>query len=314
MWKFIIKRLIMMIPVLIGVTLIVFMILHFAPGDPAKVILGEQATPEQIAELREQMGLNDPALLQYGRYVINLVQGDMGMSYKTKGPVSAEVFNRFPNTIQLTAAAMLIAIVVAIPLGVVAAVKQNTLFDGISMIVALIGVSMPIFWLGLLLILLFSLKLGWFPVSGKNGFKSLVLPAVALGFNHMASIARTTRSSMLETIRADYIRTVRAKGVAYNVVIRKHALKNALIPTITVIGLQIGFMLGGSVLTEPVFAWPGVGRLMVDSIQGRDIPMVMGCIILVCATFSLVNLIVDLLYGFVDPRIKSQYKSGGKSK
>ena len=224
------------------------------------------------------------------------------------------MFNRFPNTIQLTVAAMLIAIVVAIPLGVIAAVKQNTIFDGVSMIIALIGVSMPIFWLGLLLILLFSLRLGWFPVSGKSGFSSIVLPAIALGFNHMASIARTTRSSMLETIRQDYIRTVRAKGVAYGVVIRKHALKNALIPVITVIGLQIGYMLGGSVLTETVFAWPGVGRLMVDSINGRDIPMVMGCIILVCATFSLVNLAVDILYGFVDPRIKSQYKSGGKSK
>ena len=314
MWKFILKRLLMLIPVLIGVTLLVFLILNMAPGDPAKVILGEQATPEQIAELREQMGLNVPVLVQYGRYIVKLVQGDMGDSYKTKGPVSEEVFNRFPNTIQLTVAAMLIAIVVAIPLGVIAAVKQNTIFDGVSMIIALIGVSMPIFWLGLLLILLFSLRLGWFPVSGKSGFSSIVLPAIALGFNHMASIARTTRSSMLETIRQDYIRTVRAKGVAYGVVIRKHALKNALIPVITVIGLQIGYMLGGSVLTETVFAWPGVGRLMVDSINGRDIPMVMGCIILVCATFSLVNLAVDILYGFVDPRIKSQYKSGGKSK
>ena len=314
MWKFILKRLLMLIPVLIGVTLLVFLILNMAPGDPAKVILGEQATPEQIAELREQMGLNDPVLVQYGRYIVNLVQGDMGDSYKTKGPVSEEVFKRFPHPIQLTVAAMLIAIVVAIPLGVIAAVKQNTIFDGVSMIIALIGVSMPIFWLGLLLILLFSLRLGWFPVSGKSGFSSIVLPAIALGFNHMASIARTTRSSMLETIRQDYIRTVRAKGVAYGVVIRKHALKNALIPVITVIGLQFGYMLGGSVLTETVFAWPGVGHLMVDSINGRDIPMVMGCIILVCATFSLVNLAVDILYGFVDPRIKSQYKSGGKGK
>ena len=314
MWKFIVKRLIMLIPVLIGVTLLVFLILQLAPGDPAKVILGEQATPEQIQELRDSLGLNDPVLVQYANYIIKLVQGDMGESYKTRGPVADEVFNRFPNTIKLTACAMLLAVVVAVPLGVVAAVKQNTLFDSISMVIALIGVSMPIFWLGLLLILLFSLKLGWFPSSGSEGIKSIVLPAVALGFNHMASIARTTRSSMLETIRQDYIRTVRAKGVAYGVVIRKHALKNALIPTITVIGLQIGYMLGGSVLTETVFAWPGVGRLMVDSINGRDIPMVMGCIILVCATFSVVNLIVDILYGMVDPRIKSQYKSGGKSK
>ena len=229
MWKFIVKRLIMLIPVLIGVTLLVFLILQLAPGDPAKVILGEQATPEQIQELRDSLGLNDPVLVQYANYIIKLVQGDMGDSYKTRGPVSEEVFNRFPNTIKLTACAMLLAVVVAVPLGVVAAVKQNTLFDSISMVIALIGVSMPIFWLGLLLILLFSLKLGLFPSSGSEGIKSIVLPAVALGFNHMASIARTTRSSMLETIRQDYIRTVRAKGVAYGVVIRKHALKNALI-------------------------------------------------------------------------------------
>ena len=314
MWKFIVKRLIMLIPVLIGVTLLVFLILQLAPGDPAKVILGEQATPEQIQELRESLGLNDPVLVQYANYIIKLVQGDMGESYKTRGPVSEEVFNRFPNTIKLTACAMLLAVVVAVPLGVVAAVKQNTLFDSISMVIALIGVSMPIFWLGLLLILLFSLKLGWFPSSGSEGWKSIVLPAVALGFNHMASIARTTRSSMLETIRQDYIRTVRAKGVAYGVVIRKHALKNALIPTITVIGLQIGYMLGGSVLTETVFAWPGVGRLMVDSIKEKNFPMVQGGVLFIAIVFSFVNLAVDLLYAYVDPRIKSQYKQNKKSK
>ena len=305
MWKFILKRIIYLIPVLIGVTLIVYMIMSLAPGDPAKVILGEQATPEQIADLRDKMGLDDPVLVQYGRYMFNLCKGDMGTSYKTKNEVASEVFARFPNTLKLALVSMVIAIGCAIPLGVLAAVKQNTLFDGISMIIALVGVSMPIFWLGLLLILFFSLKLGWFPSSGSNGWKSIVLPAVALGFMHMASIARTTRSSMLETIRQDYIRTVRAKGVSNGKVIRKHALKNALIPTITVIGLQIGGMLGGSVLTETVFAWPGIGRLMVDSIQGRDIPMVLGCIILLSMSFSIVNLIVDLTYGFVDPRIKN---------
>ena len=315
MWKFILKRLVMMIPVLIGVTLLVYMILHFAPGDPAKVILGEQATPEQIEELREQLGLNDPVLVQYANYIINLVQGDMGMSYKTKGPVSDEVFNRFPNTMKLTACAMGLAVAAAVPLGVVAAVRQNTLFDSVSMIVALVGVSMPIFWLGLLLIIAFALNLKWFPSGGnEDGFRSLVLPAFTVGIGLAALMTRTTRSSMLDCLNQDYIRTAKAKGVAHGDVINKHALKNALIPTITVIGLQIGFMLGGSVLTETVFAWPGVGRLMVDSINGRDIPMVMGCIILVCATFSFVNLIVDLLYAAVDPRIKSQYKSGGKSK
>lgn len=305
MWKFILKRIVYLIPVLIGVTFIVYAIMSLAPGDPAKVILGETATPEQITQLREEMGLNDPMLLQYGRYIVNLVQGDMGDSYKTKNPVAKEVWARFPNTIKLASISMLLAIGLSIPLGVVAAVKQNTIIDGASMIIALIGVSMPIFWLGLLLILFFSLKLGWFPVSGSSGWKSLVLPGFALGFNHMASIARTTRSSMLEVIRQDYIRTVRAKGVAENKVITRHALKNALIPTITVIGLQVGFMLGGSVLTETVFAWPGIGRLMIEGIQGRDIPMVMGCIVLFSVTFSIINLIVDLLYGFVDPRIKN---------
>lgn len=305
MWKFILKRILYLIPVLIGVTFIVYAIMSLAPGDPAKVILGETATPDQIAQLREEMGLNDPMIVQYGRYMVALVQGDMGNSYKTKNPVAQEVWARFPNTVKLASISMLLAIGLSIPLGVVAAVKQNTIIDGASMIIALIGVSMPIFWLGLLLILFFSLKLGWFPVSGSSGWKSIVLPGFALGFNHMASIARTTRSSMLEVIRQDYIRTVRAKGVASGKVIRKHALKNALIPTITVIGLQIGFMLGGSVLTETVFAWPGIGRLMIEGIQGRDIPMVMGCIVLFSVTFSVINLAVDLLYGFVDPRIKN---------
>lgn len=308
MLKFIAKRLIALIPVLIGVTLIVFLILSLAPGDPAGVILGEQATPEQLAELREKMGLNDPVLVQYGRYMLNLFQGDMGTSYKTKNQVSTEIFSRLPNTAKLAGAATLVSILFALPLGVIAAVKQNTWIDGVSMFIALLGVSMPVFWLALLMILLFSLRLGWFPTSGADRWNSIILPACALGFLHMASIARTTRSSMLETIRQDYIRTVRAKGVPENKVITRHALKNALIPTITVIGLQIGAMMGGSVLTETVFAWPGIGRLMIQSIQGRDIPMVLGCVIMFSMMFAIVNLIVDLLYGFVDPRIKSQYK------
>lgn len=307
MWKFIRRRLMLLVPVLMGVTFIIYMIMSFAPGDPAKVILGEQATPEQIAQLREDMGLNDPVILQYGRYVVNLFKLDMGTSYKTKNNVSTEIVARFPNTLKLALAASCIAIILSIPLGILAAVKQNTLIDGVSMFVALLGVSMPVFWLGLLLILTFSLKLGWFPSNGAEGWKSLVLPACTLGFMHMAAIARTTRSSMLEVIRQDYIRTARSKGVREGIVIRKHALKNALIPTITVVGIQIGGLLAGSVLTESVYAWPGVGRLMIQSIQGRDIPMVLGCIIVFSVCFSVINLAVDLLYGFVDPRIKSMY-------
>lgn len=308
MWKFIAKRLVAMVPVLLGVTLVIYLILNMAPGDPAKVILGEQATPEQIAELREEMGLNDPVLVQYARYIFNLVQGDMGESYNSGLKCNVEIFARFPNTLRLTICAISLAVILALPIGIVAAVKQNSIFDGVSMFIALIGLSMPVFWLGLLLILFFSLRLGWFPSSGADGWKSLVLPTVTLGFQQMASIARVTRSSMLEVIRADYIRTARAKGVAESKVITQHALKNALIPTVTVVGLQFGGMLGGSVMTESVYAWPGVGRLMVQSINKRDIPMVLGCVIMFSVTSSVVNLLVDVLYGFIDPRIKSQYK------
>ena len=308
MWKFIAKRLVAMVPVLLGVTLVIYLILNMAPGDPAKVILGEQATPEQIAELREEMGLNDPVLVQYARYIFNLVQGDMGESYNSGLKCNVEIFARFPNTLRLTICAISLAVILALPIGILAAVKQNSLFDGASMFIALIGLSMPVFWLGLLLILFFSLRLGWFPSSGADGWKSLVLPTITLGFQQMASIARVTRSSMLEVIRADYIRTARAKGVAESKVITKHALKNALIPTVTVVGLQFGGMLGGSVMTESVYAWPGVGRLMVQSINKRDIPMVLGCVIMFSLTSSVVNLLVDVLYGFIDPRIKSQYK------
>ena len=283
MIKFIIKRLLALIPVLVGVSLLVFFILDLAPGDPAKAALGEQARPEDIEAFREEMGLNDPFIVRYVNYMLGLCQGDLGISYKTRDPVGEEVWARLPNTAMLALTSTVVAILLALPLGIIAAIKQNTLF--------------------------FSVKLGWFPVSGADqGIKSLVLPSIALGFMHMASIARTTRSSMLETIRQDYLRTVRAKGLPEKEVITRHALRNALIPTTTVIGLQIGGMLGGSVLTESVFAWPGIGRYMIQSIQGRDIPSVMGCIIIFALSFAVINLIVDLIYGFIDPRIKAQYK------
>ena len=314
MLKTILKRIVQCIPTLFIVVTFTFILTRAIPGNPAQTLLGPQATAEDIAAMEVKLGLDQPKWKQYIDYMGDVLHGDFGTSYMYNQPVVDLILQRIPSTLQITLTSLIIALIVGVGIGMFSALHQYSAFDYVFMVLALVGVSMPIFWLGLLLILLFSLRLGWFPVSGKSGFSSIVLPAIALGFNHMASIARTTRSSMLETIRQDYIRTVRAKGVAYGVVIRKHALKNALIPVITVIGLQIGYMLGGSVLTETVFAWPGVGRLMVDSINGRDIPMVMGCIILVCATFSLVNLAVDILYGFVDPRIKSQYKSGGKSK
>ncbi len=307
MWKYILKRIVYLIPVLIGVTFLVFMILSLAPGDPALTILGPQASTESVEQLREELGLNDPVIVQYGRYMYHLVQGDFGTSYRSKISVTDEIKQRIPTTVKLSLIAILIAVVLSIPLGIIAAVKQNTWVDGLSMFTALLGVSIPVFWLGLMLQLLFSLRLGWLPSSGAATWKSFILPGISLGFLSMASIARITRSSMLEVIRQDYIRTARSKGLPYKYVIKKHALQNALIPTITVAGLQIGSLLAGSVLTESVFGLPGIGRLMIDSITGRDIPMVLGCIIVFTVAFSIVNLIVDILYAFVDPRIKAQY-------
>lgn len=307
MWKYILKRLLSLLPVLLGVTLLVFLILSLAPGDPAKTILGEQAKPEAIEQLREEMGLNDPILVQYGRYMLNLVQGDFGTSYKTKVGVSQEILARIPTTMKLSFSATIIAVLLAIPLGIIAAVHQNSFVDGASMFVSLLGVSIPIFWFAILLLQFFSVRLKWFPVQGTGTWKHFVLPGLALGFQAMASIARITRSSMLEVIRQDYIRTARAKGIPEKKVITHHALQNALIPTITVTGLQIGSLLAGSVLTESVFGLPGLGRYIVQSIEGRDTPAILGCIIVFTCVFTIVNLIVDLLYGLVDPRIKAQY-------
>lgn len=307
MVKYIIKRILALIPVLLGVILLIFLIMSMTNGDAATIILGETASQESIEALREEMGLNDPVLVQYARYVWNLCHGDMGTSYSTGNTVVYEIFsNRFPATLRLTVAALVFSLILALPLGIFAAIKQNSLFDTISMVIALLGVSMPAFWLALLAMLLFCVKLKWFPSTGAEGFKSLVLPALTLGFMHMAAIARTTRSSMLETIRQDYMRTARAKGVSYGKAITGHALRNAMIPTLTIIGIQVGSLLGGALLTETVFSWPGMGRYLVQSIQSRDTPAVLGCIVVFTVCFSLVNLLVDILYGIVDPRINSR--------
>ena len=309
MLKYIAKRLLAMIPVILGVTLIVYLIMSLAPGDPARTILGELATEEQVNELREEMGLNDPIIVQYFRYIWNLLHGDLGRSYQSRIDVSTEIFSRFPNTIKLALAASLFSVILALPLGIIAAVKQNTFFDSFSMFVAIIGISCPTFWFGLILILVFAVNLKWFPVSGQvDNFRGMVLPALTLAFNSMAAMARVTRSSMLEVIRQDYIRTARAKGVSRRNVILQHAVPNAMIPTVTVIGLRIGGLLAGAVICETVFSWPGIGRLLVQSIQSRNTPVVLGCIIIFSICFSLVNLIVDILYAFIDPRIKSQYQ------
>ena len=308
MYKYVLKRLVLLIPVLLGVSLLVFAIMHLTPGDPAQLILGENAPKAAVEALREQMGLNDSFFVQYFRFVKNAIMGDFGRSYTTGREVFKEIFSRFPNTAILAVLGVLISVIIGIPVGIISATKQYSLLDSISMFLALLGVSMPVFWLGLMLILTCAVKLGLLPSGGFDGLSSIVLPAITLGLSSAATVTRMTRSSMLEVIRQDYIRTARAKGVAEKAVINKHALKNALIPIITVVGLQFGHLLGGAVLTESVYSWPGVGRLMVEAIRQKDTPTVLAAVIFLAATFSIVNLFVDLLYAFADPRIKSQYK------
>lgn len=308
MIKFVIKRILKIIPILLGATFIVFSIMSLAKGD-AIDMLAPDATEEEKLQLREELGLEGPLIVRYGRYIMNLCTGDMGTSYKSKAPVVEELAQRVPYTVELALAASLITVIIAIPLGMLAAIKQNSAFDSISMALCLVGVSMPAFWVGLLLMLLFSLKLGWFPVSGSDqGILSLILPAMTQSVAGMASIGRVTRSSMLEVVRQDYIRTARAKGLPERTVIFHHAMKNAMLPTVTAAGLQIGNLLCGGVITESVFSWPGIGRFLVTSISWRDTPCVLGCVVMFVLFFSIVNLLVDVLYGFIDPRIKSQYK------
>jgi len=304
-----------MIPVLLGVSLIVFTLMYITPGDPAKVILGDMATPDDIAALRDQLGLDDPFWTRYYNYIKAIVvHGDLGDSYATRKPVLGELLSRFPVTLRLASSGVLVALIIGIPAGIIASTKQYSVFDNIATVLALLGNSMPAFWMGLLLIIAFSVKLGWFPSSGYRTLSQMVLPAITLGSSSAAVIMRMSRSSMLEIIRQDYIRTARAKGQKESVVIYYHALKNALIPIITAVGLQFGMLLGGSILTETIFSIPGVGKLMVDSIKKRDHPMVLGGVLFLAAVFSFVNLLVDLLYAFADPRIKSQYSRASKKK
>lgn len=308
MIKYIIRRIFLLIPVLLGVSFIVFTLMYITPGDPARLSLGESASEEQVQELRDEMGLNDPYLVQYGNYIKKLVVNqDIGKSYVTKRPVMQELMAAFPATLKLAGLSVAFAVLLGVPIGILSAVKQYSWFDSITMILALIGISMPVFWLGLLLIILFSVNLGWLPSSGFSSFKYMILPAVSLGAQSVAIITRMTRSSMLEVIRQDFIRTARAKGQIERLVILKHALGNALIPIITITGLQFGGLLGGAVLTETIFSIPGIGRLMVESIKMRDFPVVQGGVLFIAIMFSIVNLLVDLLYAYVDPRIRSQY-------
>ena len=304
MIKFIAQRLLFLIPIVIGVTFISFMLLHIAPGDPAQLIAGEGASATDIEAVRVKLGLDKPLLVQYVIYFYNICQGDLGVSIRTQRTVIEEVMARYPATIELAGAAVIIASIIGLLAGIIAASHQNSIFDYGTMVVSLFGISMPIFWIGLMLMLVFSLYLGWLPSGGRGTWLHLVLPAISLGANSAAIIARMTRSSLLEVIRQDYIQTARAKGLAEWVVLYKHAVRNALIPVITVMGMQFGYLLSGSILTETVFSWPGVGRLMVQSIFMRDYPVVQGAILLVAVNFAVINLLVDLLYGFINPRLR----------
>lgn len=299
----------MMIPVLLGVIVVVFSIMYITPGDPARMILGEGASPEAVQEVQEELGLNDSYFVQLVRYIKNVVfRFDLGKSYISKKPVISELLERFPTTIKLAVLSVTISVLLGVTMGVVSATKQYSVFDKIATTISLLGVSMPTFWAGLMAVIIFSVRLGWLPASGSYGPEYWVLPSLTLGIHSSATIMRMTRSSMLEVIRQDYIRTARAKGQKESIVILVHALKNAMIPVITVIGMQFGGLLGGSILIESVFAIPGLGKFIIDSIKTRDNPVVQGGVLLLALSFSLVNLLVDILYGYLDPRIKSQYK------
>ncbi len=294
----------MLIPVIWGVSTLVFLFLYLIPGDPIEIMLGETAQAADKALLRHELGLDRPVHLRYLDFLGGLVRGDLGSSFYFKQKVLSTILERYPATLELALAAMVVAILIAVPLGIISAIKQYSLIDNTSMFLALVGVSMPNFWLGPLLILIFSLHLNLLPVSGREGLASLILPAITLGTALAAILSRMTRASMLEVIREEYITTARAKGLKEKVVILRHALRNALIPIITIIGLQSGALLSGAIITETIFSWPGIGRLLIQAIETRDYPLVQGCILVISFSYVLVNLLTDILYAYVDPRIR----------
>lgn len=310
MLRYILKRLFLMIPVLLGISFILFSILNLTPGDPARAMLGEGTTEEDVQQLREEMGLNDPFFLRYGKYILGLFQGDFGKSYVSGRLVSDEILTRFPTTIRLAFCGITFAVLVGIPVGIISAVRQYTIIDNVSLIATLILTSMPGFWLGLMLILTFSLKLGWLPTAGSDTWMHMILPTITVSAASLATLIRMTRSTMLETIRQDYIRTAKSKGATEGCVIFKHALRNALIPVVTVVGIQFGTLLGGAVITESVFAINGLGYYIVEAVKMKDAPVVIGAVMLIAFVGGLVNLIVDVLYTYIDPRLKAQFAKG----
>ena len=304
MLRYLIRRVLLTIPVLLGVATLVFSLIHLVPGDPAQAMMGDGASPQDVAELRKTLGLDQPLLTQYLTFLRNALQGDLGRSFRTGQPVTTMVAERMPATAELAVAAMLVAIVIAIPLGVVAAVWRGTAADYGAMTFALAGVSIPNFWLGPVLAIVFAVELGWLPVSGRGTLAHLVLPAISLGLALAAILARMTRASLLEELNELYVRAARARGVSRPAAITTHALRNSMIPLLTIVALQFGAVLTGAVITETIFAWPGIGRLLIQSIGFRDYPMVQGCILLIAVTYVTVNLVTDLLYGVLDPRIR----------
>jgi peptide/nickel transport system permease protein len=304
MGRYILYRLILTIFVLLGVSLVVFFMIRLIPGDPAQLLADQWATKEDIEQIRRDMGLDKPITVQYLLFMERILHGDLGNSVITKVPVTSEIAARFPYTLQLAVTGTVIAVVIGALAGTISAVRPFSIFDNVAMILALLGVSTPAFWLGLMLLLLFSVQLGWFPAMGASTARHLILPSFTLGLLTAGVIARQSRSSMLQTLQEDYIVTARAKGLLERVVVYRHALKNALIPVVTVVGLQFGHLLGGTVLVESVFSWPGMGRLLVDAIFTRDYPIIQGAVLMFAVVFALVNLSVDLLYGVLDPRIR----------
>jgi len=302
--RYVVRRVFLAVPVLIGVATLVFSLIHFVPGDPAQAMLGDGAAPQDVAELRASLGLDKPLLDQYATFLRHAVTGDLGVSFRTGQPVTTMIAERLPATAELAVAAMLVAILIAIPLGVVAAVWRGTAIDYGAMTFALAGVSIPNFWLGPLLAIVFAVELGWLPVSGRGTLAHLVLPAFSLGLALAAILARMTRASLLDELGELYVRAARARGVSPAAAVTHHALRNSMVPLLTIVALQFGAVLTGAVITETIFAWPGIGRLLIQSIGFRDYPLVQGCILLIAVTYVTVNLVTDLLYGVLDPRIR----------
>ena len=304
MFRYLLRRLLLTVPVLLGVATLVFALIHLVPGDPAQAMLGESASPEEVARLRTNLGLDKPLLTQYGAFLTGVGRGDLGNSFRSGLPVTREIGRRLGDTAILALSAMAVAIVIAIPLGILAAVFRGRFIDHAAMTLALAGISIPSFWLGPLLAILFAVQLGWLPVSGSGTPLHVILPAITLGTALAAILARMTRSSVIEELRELYVMAARARGLSQSRAVLRHAFRNSLIPVVTIIGLQFGAVLTGTIITETIFGWPGVGRLLITAITTRDYPLVQGCILFISVTYVAMNLITDLTYGFLDPRIR----------